>query len=81
MALESRRSYGWSMKAGRLNKDEQKKWEVAYRTDSGSFGICGYAGLFAKHEDAEKFGEKFKAENSWCTEIIIRHPSACYSNY
>lgn len=43
--MESRRSYGWSDKPGRLSKPDQQKWEIAYRTDDGGFGICGYAGL------------------------------------
>lgn len=78
--LESRASYGWSRSTGVTSKDTLKKYQVCYRTDDGGFGEIGYQ-LFDTKEQATTFGEKFRNENSWVTEIIIRHPSKIYSNY
>ena len=58
-----------------------KKWQVAYRTKSGSFGIVGYVPLFKSKKDAEQFGEQFKAQHGYVTEIIVQHPSKMYSSY
>lgn len=82
MTLESRNAYGWSgQSTGYRSKKEQAKWQVAYRTTDGGFGICGWVCLFDRKEDAVAFGEKFKAEKSYVAEIIVQHPSKCYSAY
>lgn len=82
MALESRNAYGWSgQSVGYRSAKELAKWQVAYRTASGGFGIVGWVCLFVRKEDAVAFGEKFKAEHDYVTEIIIQHPSKCYSAY
>jgi len=78
--LESRKSYGYGG-SSTISKSAQHKWEVSYRCSDGGFGTVGYVPLFDKYEDAESFGEKFKTENSWVTEIIIRNPSKIFSNY
>ena len=78
--LESRRSYGYGG-TSTLPKQSLNKWEVCYRCDDGGFGIIGYVPLFTSYEDAVAFGEKFKSERSYVTEIIIRHPSKIFSNY
>ena len=62
-------------------KADLKKWQVAYRTDDGGFGIVGYVPLFDRKKDAERFAKQYKAEHSYVTEIIIQHPSKMYSSY
>lgn len=82
MTLESRNAYGWSGNStGYRSAKEQAKWQVGYRTKDGGFGIVGYVCPFSRKEDAEAFGEKYKAEHDYVTEIIIQHPSKCYSAY
>ena len=61
-------------------KELLKKWIVFYRTHSGGFGEVGWI-TFNTREEAEKWGETFKAENSYVSEIIVRHPSKIYSSY
>lgn len=78
--LESRKSYGYGG-TSTISKESLNKWEVSYRCDDGGFGTIGYVPFFAKYEDAISFGEKFKSEHPWVTEIIIRHPSRIFSNY
>lgn len=53
---------------------------VAYRTNDGGYGEIGYQ-LFDTEDQAVTFGKKFQKENTWATKIIIKHPSAIYSNY
>ena len=79
--LESRSTYGWGSSSTKTNsKETQKKFMVAYRTNDGSYGEIGYQ-LFDTEDQAVTFGEKFQKENIWATKIIIKHPSAIYSNY
>ena len=72
--------HGIGMYAKRSAAD-LKKWQVAYRCKDGGFGIVGYVCLFKTRKEAEEFGEKFKAEHSYVSEIIIQHPSKIYSTY
>lgn len=82
MTLESRKAYGWSGEiSGRRSAEERAKWQVAYRTANGGFGIVGWVCPFTRKEDAAAFGERFKAERDYVAEIIIQHPSKCYSAY
>lgn len=62
-------------------KADLKKWQVAYRTKDGGFGIVGYVSLFDRKKDAERFAEQFKAEHSYVAETYIQHPSKMYSSY
>ena len=79
--LESRRSYGYGgSRSGVNSKDTLKKYQVCYRSIYGSFGEIGYK-LFDTKDEALEWGEKFKQETGYVSEIIVRHPSAIYSNY
>lgn len=73
-------AHGIGMTAYRT-KTELRKWQVAYRTKDGGFGIIGWLPLFRTKKEAQEIGEKFKAENPYVTEILIRHPSKMYSAY
>ena len=76
--LESRRSYGWGG-TGALSPENCAKWIVGYRSEYGGYGEVGE--LFATKEEAIAFGEQYKAQHSWVTEIIVKHPSKIYSTY
>ena len=78
--MESRKSYGWSIASGVNSKETIAKHQVGYRTDDGGYGEIGWR-LFDTYEAAAEFGQQFKEEKSYVTEIIIKHPSKCYSNY
>lgn len=77
--LESRKSYGYG-NSGVTSKDTLKKYQVCYRSIYGSFGEIGYK-LFDTEEEALAWGENFKQETGYVSEIIVRHPRAIYSNY
>lgn len=84
--MESRNTYGWGGMHGQGNvgirsKEELKKWQIAYKTKDGSFGIIGWVCLFSDRKKAEEYGEQFKAEHGYVEKIIIQHPSKYYSNY
>lgn len=64
-----------------LTEAELRKWEIAYRSEYGGVGIIGWLPLFATKEEAQLVGERFKAENSFVAEIMIRHPAKMYSAY
>lgn len=66
---------------GHRSKADLAKWQVAYKCKDGGFGIVGYVPLFKNRADAVAFGERFKEEHSYVTEIIIQHPSKIYSTY
>ena len=66
---------------GYRKESEMKKYQVCYRCDDGGFGIVGYLPLFNTKEEADRYGEQFKAEHSYVKEIIVRHPPKLYSTY
>ena len=66
---------------GYRTKSEMEKWQVCYRCKDGGFGIIGYLPLFTTKEEADRYGEQFKAENAYVSEIIVRHPPKMYSTY
>lgn len=79
--LETRNTYGYGRSSSRAtDKDTLKKYQVCYRSIYGGFGEIGYK-LFDTKDEALAWGEKFKNESGYVSEIIIRHPNAIYSNY
>lgn len=77
--MESRSAYGYG--GNGINSPETtKKWELCYRCKDGGFGIVGWK-LFKSERECLEFGQQFKSEKSYVTEVWARHPSKCYSAY
>lgn len=78
--LDKRQAYGWGESSvGILSADKTQKWQVFYRCHDGGFGETSY--LHNTYDEAVAYGDRYKAEHSWVKEIIIRHPSRCYSAF
>lgn len=78
--LETRSSYGYGRGSGVTDKATLAKYQVCYRDKWGGYGEIGYR-LFNTREEALAFGENLKREKDYINEIIVKHPSARYSNY
>ena len=79
MGLESRHYYGYGGYSV-TPREIQERFQVCYRCKDGGYGEIGWI-TFKTEKEAETYGEKFKVEHSYVSEIIVEHPKRIFSNY